>query len=303
MNAAFAAWVSKPKHRSQTLNAKHPEVQHFAQKLRAHVEQIENLARKQGGTPGHLPTRSLRAYQWLKFLSDAPTLTEHLKTLRVVLHEFQRLPGPTRGAPHPPIQVEFTYGSHLYRAVKGATGLRVTLHEGFLGAPLEVLRAVVYAVTSKQHEQERQILREYSASDDFAEVVYGLEMTTTITVDYPQGRTYDLETIFNRVNRAYFGGKMARPKLMWNRILTTSHMGHYDSLRDVVMISMTLDAPEVPEYVVDYVMYHELLHKQFGVSSVNGRRKVHTPEFRAAERKYHRYAEAHAFIHARSSSP
>jgi hypothetical protein len=41
-------------------------------------------------------------------------------------------------------------------------------------------------------------------------------------------------------------------------------MGHYDFIRDTVMLSVTLDAPDVLDYVVDYVMYYELLHKKLG---------------------------------------
>jgi len=66
------------------------------------------------------------------------------------------------------------------------------------------------------------------------------------------------------------------------------------------MLSITLDAPDVPEVVVDFVMYHELLHKLLGVTVTNGRCNVHTPEFRAAERRFLQYDQVHAFISARS---
>jgi predicted metal-dependent hydrolase len=73
-------------------------------------------------------------------------------------------------------------------------------------------------------------------------------------------------------------------------------MGHYDYFRDIVMLSVTLDAPDVPDFVIDYVMYHELLHKAMGAEVVNGRRYAHTPAFREAERKFPRYDEAEAFL-------
>jgi predicted metal-dependent hydrolase len=73
-------------------------------------------------------------------------------------------------------------------------------------------------------------------------------------------------------------------------------MGHYNAHTDTLMLSITLDAVPVPRYVIDYVMYHEMLHKQFGVSVVNGRRYAHTPEFRAAEQAFARYEEAEAYL-------
>jgi predicted metal-dependent hydrolase len=62
------------------------------------------------------------------------------------------------------------------------------------------------------------------------------------------------------------------------------------------MISATLDSVEVPAFVVDFVVYHELLHKKHGVRWQNGRRAVHTPAFRAEERCFHKYAEADEWI-------
>jgi hypothetical protein len=43
-------------------------------------------------------------------------------------------------------------------------------------------------------------------------------------------------------------------------------------------------------------MYHEMLHKAFGVKAINGRRYAHTPAFRAAEAKFHHYQEAQEFL-------
>ncbi len=302
MNAAFFEWVMDPKNKAEILTVYHPQVLVFILKLLEHTREIEILAEEQGGTPGHLPTRSLRAYQWLKFLSEPATLVAHLETLRTLLREFSQPRCPTRLTPRPgfPATVEFAYSAHLYRAVRSATGLRVTLHEGLLNAPPEVLRAAVCVIFQKERDDYQRLIRDYSVSDDFMEVVTALELTTTAVKDFTGGRSYDLEQVFNRVNAIYFEGKMPRPKLMWNRVPTTSRMGHYDLLRDVVMVSITLDAPDVPDYVVDYVMYHELLHKQFGVTLANGRRNVHTPEFRAAERQFLHYAKARAFINTRS---
>lgn len=298
MNATFAEWLLDPQQQTEKLTAQHPKVQQFARLLAAHVSEIEVLARNQGGAPGHLPTRSLRAYQWLKFLSEPSTLVTHLETLRSVLREFHQPRCTTRLTPQPPAEIEFAYSSHLYRAVRSAAGLRVTLHEGLLGAPPEVLRAVVCVVLRRGREDYQKIVRDYAAGEDFLEIVAALELTTAAVEDFTRGCTYDLEQVFDRVNAAYFGGKISRPKLLWNRIITRSRMGHYDLLRDAVMVSITLDAPSVPDYVIDFVMYHELLHKQLGVNVVNGRRNAHTPEFRAAERRFRRYVEARAFLNA-----
>ena len=50
--------------------------------------------------------------------------------------------------------------------------------------------------------------------------------------------------------------------------------------RENTTASATLDARDVPSYVVDFVVYHELLHKKHGAKWQNGRQAVHTSSFR-----------------------
>ena len=81
-------------------------------------------------------------------------------------------------------------------------------------------------------------------------------------------------------------------------MLTGTKFGHYRQHRDTVMLSVSLDTEGVPAHVVDFVMYHELLHKRHGAILVNGRRLVHTPAFRADERLFVRYEDAERYLDA-----
>ncbi len=114
----------------------------------------------------------------------------------------------------------------------------------------------------------------------------------------PKGRVYDLDEMFTRLNTGFFAGKLDKPRLVWNRTITHRDFGHYEPSSDTVMIGITLDSEEVPRYVVEYVVHHELLHKALGVRRVNGRRQVHTQQFRGRERRFPRAAEAEAFLEA-----
>lgn len=62
------------------------------------------------------------------------------------------------------------------------------------------------------------------------------------------------------------------------------------------MISITLDDPQVPPYVIEFVMYHELLHKEVGIQLVNGRRYAHTTAYKEKEKRFHSYEKARAFL-------
>ena len=62
------------------------------------------------------------------------------------------------------------------------------------------------------------------------------------------------------------------------------------------MINRGLDRSDVPAYVLDFVMYHELLHKALGVKTSGARRVAHTKEFRDFEKRHPDYERAQAFI-------
>ncbi len=48
------------------------------------------------------------------------------------------------------------------------------------------------------------------------------------------------------------------PRLSWSKTRSNRRFGHQDPDHDCIVISRTLDDPKVPEFVLDYVVYHEL---------------------------------------------
>ncbi|MBI2657266.1 M48 family metallopeptidase [Candidatus Woesearchaeota archaeon] len=88
---------------------------------------------------------------------------------------------------------------------------------------------------------------------------------------------------FNRVNDAYFSGMLDKPNLQWGTN-STSKLGCYEYGSDTITISLIFKN-EKPE-LLDYVMYHEMLHKKFKFSSSNGRTIHHSAEFRKMESKF-----------------
>ena len=106
------------------------------------------------------------------------------------------------------------------------------------------------------------------------------------------GRTYDLDCIFVRLNRLYFENALPKPILSWSARRTKRILGHHDAVHDAIIISRSLDLKSVPDYVVEYVMYHEMLHVKHKLRVVNGRRIFHPPAFRAEEKQFAHYDEA-----------
>jgi hypothetical protein len=120
---------------------------------------------------------------------------------------------------------------------------------------------------------------------------YGRKVVTS-----PKGSVYDLDELFDTVNDRYFGNTIDRPVLTWSVRKTYHILGHHDSTHNQITISTSLDSIETPRFVVEYVMFHEMLHIAHPAKHVNGRRYFHTPAFRRDERKFTHYTAAERWI-------
>lgn len=107
---------------------------------------------------------------------------------------------------------------------------------------------------------------------------------------------FDLNEIFERVNETYFDGKIAKPRLTWSARVSKSTMGKYNYATDTLTLNRLLNRAGTPRYVLEFLMYHELLHKALGYQVVNQRRRVHTPRFRKLEKNFRQYREANDYL-------
>lgn len=111
-----------------------------------------------------------------------------------------------------------------------------------------------------------------------------------------KGEFYDLDGIFEKVNQIYFQNAIPKPVLSWSTRKTYRILGHHDSTHETIIISKSLDDKSVPKYVVEYVVFHEMLHIFHPTIHQNGRRYNHTPAFRRDERKFLYFNEAENWI-------
>lgn len=115
----------------------------------------------------------------------------------------------------------------------------------------------------------------------------------------PQGKHYDLEFCFDRLNREYFGGSLERPRLSWSVRRSRYTLGRYDATHHAICISRIFDSSAVPEYVLEYVMYHEMLHIKHRSRLEKSRMIAHTGEFRREERGFRFFGQAKDWLKAR----
>jgi predicted metal-dependent hydrolase len=112
----------------------------------------------------------------------------------------------------------------------------------------------------------------------------------------PEGRYHDLIGICRRMNTEYFEGRVDA-SVTWGaksrkRAVRCRTLGSYNGKTGVITISPVLDRKDTPRYFVEFIVYHEMLHADIGVKMNNGRRLVHTGEFRLRERMFRDYEKA-----------
>jgi hypothetical protein len=108
----------------------------------------------------------------------------------------------------------------------------------------------------------------------------------------PVGLHHDLTKIFSDVNRTYFNRGASGLQIGWSRKKALRRLGHYDARAKTIMISKTLDHPDVPHYVIEFIVFHEALHHVISFESAPEGKRYHGRFFKQNEKKYHQYAEA-----------
>ncbi len=112
----------------------------------------------------------------------------------------------------------------------------------------------------------------------------------------PVGRVYDLGKVFSRLNRTYFNSRLKRPHLGWTGRQARTVLGRYDPVPQAITISSFLDRPQVPAYVLKFVLFHEMLHMAHPGRLRRHRSHFHTSEFRRAEKRFRHHAAAEAYL-------
>ncbi len=93
---------------------------------------------------------------------------------------------------------------------------------------------------------------------------------------------------FNKINEQFFDGLLEQSSIRWGTF-STRKLGHYDYGSDTIVLSRYLE--NAPEEMLEYVLYHEMLHKKHKFSHKNNRSLHHSTEFRNDEGKFPRAEE------------
>jgi hypothetical protein len=209
--------------------------------------------------------------------------------------------GRSRGVPS--IDVRFYPYAGLRHTIRIRSGqVYVRLSDVCKECPPEVMRALAFVLVArllgkKVPDVHERTYRDYSLtpevmrSSDIARRRRGRKMISSA-----QGSIYDLEKMFAKLNRKYFDAGLEKPTITWSQRKTRSILGHHDRVYETITISKSLDSPQVPDWFVEYILYHEMLHIKHSARMINGRRYYHTAAFRLDERRFAKYEDAQRWL-------
>jgi hypothetical protein len=107
------------------------------------------------------------------------------------------------------------------------------------------------------------------------------------------GCNYDLRLVFDDLNRRYFGGSLNAVLRWGSKCSLTSYQSTRiaaDGTRfNLITIAGVYNHPEVPQFAIEAVMYHEMLHIVIPPYFKNGRHVIHGREFKQHERDFEHY--------------
>jgi predicted metal-dependent hydrolase len=208
-------------------------------------------------------------------------------------------------APMPEFRVEFYAFTNVNSTIRLREGvMHVRVSDLLEGAPESVLQAIAHILLAKIYRKPILPLhatryRRYISSHDMTQKAHLVrQVRGRKRIDSARGHVYDLDEIFEQLNRQFFYGLLARPQMTWSRSHARNSLAHYDPAHNAIVVSRVFDHSRVPRYAVEYIVYHEMLHLKYPVKLRGSRRCVHGPEFQAEERLFPQMEQAKAFLKA-----
>lgn len=172
-------------------------------------------------------------------------------------------------------------------------GFALRIHHMFLDCEPEVEQALAGFLLGQA--EAREVLVRYIRVHRAAIARMSEEQLRT------QGRFHDLDALCARVVSSVRALGYEPPedlRITWGRRGRGSRsirFGSYEFGQQLVRIHPALDQSWVPDYFVEYVVFHEVLHSVIAPIEDKTRRVIHTSEFLCMEKRFHDYDEAMAW--------
>lgn len=222
----------------------------------------------------------------------------------VPLEIFQRAYRELRPrAAMPEMQVRFFAFANVNNTVRLREGkLLFRISDLLEGAPETVLHAIAHILIAKIYRKEidpghAARYRRFVGSRAISQKAHLLrQMRGRKRIEGPVGNVYHLDEIFEELNTKFFYGLLARPNMTWSQNSARNLLGHYDPAHNAIVVSRVFDHVRVPRYVVEYILYHEMLHLKHPVKLKGSRRCIHSKQFQEEEKLFPHLEDAKRFL-------
>jgi hypothetical protein len=207
-----------------------------------------------------------------------------------------------RGRP-PHFEVDFYPYANLMHTIRiREETAHVRLSDALRGASLPVLESAAAILLSRLYRRRApaellRAYREFVLLPRMRRRVARLRGARGRRVETgPRGMIYDLAPMFTRLNRRYFRARLHRPRLGWSTRIWRAQFGCFDPALDQIVMNRWLDRASVPHYVVEYVLFHEMLHVKHPLRAARCGIEAHSLKFRMEEKQYVNYDRARKFL-------
>jgi predicted SprT family Zn-dependent metalloprotease len=191
--------------------------------------------------------------------------------MKPVIEAFERL---GLKVPEYRVNVSGRFSAYNANVVKTWNYWEFNLSKKWKGVDDEIVIGLIQSLIVRFYKKKRESVN----IDLYENFVKRIHLVTPKTLNDPL-----LEESYNRVNDEFFMGMVTRPNLKWGHYSKRT-LGTYDYKSDLITISSIFKKAD--KGLLDYVMYHELLHKRHKFYSKNGKSYHHTSKFRKDEKSF-----------------
>ena len=193
------------------------------------------------------------------------------------------------------VVLEVTDNRHTMISVRRDQGIyRVRVHRMFLDAGNDVVHALGRYVCRNDRAASTVLGRFIDLNQH--RIRHARRVPRSVTIE-TAGKVFNLQEIFNDLNRRYFIGAIDA-RITWGQRLSKNgkrrrhnsiKMGSYSVEDKLIRIHPSLDRNFVPRSFLEWIVYHEMLHQKHAIPIVKGRRQFHTREFLNDESGFEHY--------------
>jgi predicted metal-dependent hydrolase len=203
----------------------------------------------------------------------------------------------------PHFRVEFyPYSSLVLTIRRRDDSILVRLSDLLKRAPQDVVEGAAALILARLYRRKapRELVQkyfDYARSTRVRSRIAQMRSHRVRRVPTPaQGRHYDLSAIFEQLNQQYFAGELERPHIGWSTRSWRRQFGCYDPGPNQIVLNRRMDQPGIPQFVVEYVLFHEMLHVKHPTRRSGCSLLSHSPEFRAEEKRFAQFITARKFL-------